>query len=663
MKRLLFLLSIFILLIIIYIFSSQGVVKWLEIFELKTLDFRYSIRGLTKPSTDVCIVSINEDSLNYIYDKFNDSWPISRTWYAKLLKKLYNSGAKSVAFDVSFTTQSNDKKGDKEFAQALSNYPIAVLGTYLISKNDYRTFSNQIKDRIQENLDYLQYQYSYKLKDLSQGIPSSVVPDDVFTTYKVYPVYSDFSEDSWVAHFEIGMPDVDGIFRNIALATKEEFAAKVLGSETTLLPPLSFLATVKYLGYDMGDYWIDPYTQTFGIGDMDNPKIKIKTDKNYIFSLNFYGPDVFPTYSLKNVLYSYSDKQLKKYFSNKLVFVGYTASAKGIYDMRPNPLSANAPGVLIHATAASNFLQGISMERFQYKTFWVFGVIALVLIINILVSKPSFLAMLFIVSLVSYFVLVQFYFNKGIWLEDFYPTVSMIALFSFNIFYLGIKELKEKNKTKSFFQRFVPEDVVKKILKDGVTLGGEKKTITVLFSDIVSFTSLSEKLKPEQVVNILNRHLTNCVEAIMENKGTLDKFIGDAILAFYGAPVEYGDEPLRAIKSALKMVEYGEQLAEQLHREGFAFDFAFGIGIHYGSAVIGNIGSPVRMDYTCIGDAVNTASRIEGLTRKLKRKILISQEVFEQVKGNIIYEDMGLHKVKGKENLVHIYSVEGLKRS
>jgi adenylate cyclase len=147
----------------------------------------------------------------------------------------------------------------------------------------------------------------------------------------------------------------------------------------------------------------------------------------------------------------------------------------------------------------------------------------------------------------------------------------------------------------------------------------------------------------------------------MENKGTLDKFIGDAILAFYGAPVEYGDEPLRAVKSALKMVEYGEKLAEQLHNEGFPFDFGFGIGIHYGKAVIGNIGSPVRMDYTCIGDAVNTASRIEGLTRNLKKKILISEEVYEQVKDKIICEDMGFHTVKGKSKPVHIYAVKELK--
>ncbi len=662
MKRILFLLIIFSALIFIYVFSTQAHIKWLEIFELKTLDFRYGLRGTTNPSTDVCIASIDEDSLNYIYDKYNDSWPIRRIWYAKLLKKLYNAGAKAVAFDISFTTPSDsDPQGDEEFAKALSDCPIAILGTYLISQNDYKGFSKDIKDRIQDNLDYLQYQYSYKLKDLSQGIPSSVVPPGVFTTYKVYPVYSLFSENAWVAHFEIGTPDVDGIFRNIALATKELFAQKVLGSSTTLLPPLSFLATVKYLGYDVGDYWIDPYTQTFGIGDMDNPKVKVKTDTNYIFSLNFYGPNAFPNYSLKNILFKYSNEELKKYFKNKLVFVGYTASAKGIYDMRPNPFSANAPGVLIHATAASNFLQGISMQRFPYRTFWVVGIITIIFLINAFVGKPSVLSIFFVLSIVLYVLVVQFYFNKGVWLEEFYPTLSMVILFSFNISYLGIKELKEKNKTKSFFQRFVPEDVVKQILKNGVKLGGEKKTITVLFSDIVSFTTLSEKLKPEEVVSILNRHLTNCVDAIMENKGTLDKFIGDAILAFYGAPVEYGDEPLRAVKSALKMVEYGKELAEQLNNEGFKFDFGFGIGIHYGKAVIGNIGSPVRMDYTCIGDAVNTASRIEGLTRTLKRDILISEEVYMQVKDNVECEDMGFHNVKGKEKPVHIYAVKGLK--
>jgi adenylate cyclase len=394
---------------------------------------------------------------------------------------------------------------------------------------------------------------------------------------------------------------------------------------------------------------------------MDNPKVKVKTDTNYIFSLNFYGPNAFPIYSLKNILFTYSDQQLKKYFKNKLVFVGYTASAKGIYDMRPNPFSANAPGVIIHATAASNFLQGISMQRFPYRTIWVAGVLSLIFLINIFVNKPSVLAVFFVASLFVYVLIVQLSFDKGIWLEEFYPTLSMVIMFSFNISYLGIRELKEKNKTKSFFQRFVPEDVVKQILKEGVKLGGEKKTITVLFSDIVSFTTLSEKLKPEEVVSILNRHLTNCVEAIMENKGTLDKFIGDAILAFYGAPVEYGDEPLRAVKSALKMVEYGEKLAEELHKEGFPFDFSFGIGIHYGKAVIGNIGSPVRMDYTCIGDAVNTASRIEGLTRNLKRKILISEEVYDQVKDKVNCEDMGFHMVKGKEKPVHIYAVKGLK--
>jgi len=185
-------------------------------------------------------------------------------------------------------------------------------------------------------------------------------------------------------------------------------------------------------------------------------------------------------------------------------------------------------------------------------------------------------------------------------------------------------------------------------------LGGETRNVVVLFSDIKGFTSRSEKLAPEEVVAFLNVYLTKMSEVIRyKYDGTIDKFIGDAIMAIFGAPVAYEDDIERALNCALDMREALKELNKEL-----GLDLDSGIGIHYGPAIVGNIGAPFRMDYTCIGDTVNTASRMEHLTREVDAEIIVSEEIVKRTEG-FEFEYLGEYSVKGKSEKLKLYKLIG----
>lgn len=219
--------------------------------------------------------------------------------------------------------------------------------------------------------------------------------------------------------------------------------------------------------------------------------------------------------------------------------------------------------------------------------------------------------------------------------------------------------LQERERLKMGFARYVSQFVLDKILQSDVmsNLEGERKMVTVLFSDIRSFTTLSEKMPPEQVVSILNEYFEKMIEAIFKFNGTLDKFIGDGMMVEFGAPLEDNEQNKHAIQAALLMHEELRKLNEKWKNEGKP-ELDIGIGVHTGLAIVGNIGSEKRMEYTAIGDTVNIASRLEQSTKKHEKGIIVSQPVYDSTKVFFNFEPLGKHKLTGREEELELYSLQ-----
>jgi len=225
-----------------------------------------------------------------------------------------------------------------------------------------------------------------------------------------------------------------------------------------------------------------------------------------------------------------------------------------------------------------------------------------------------------------------------------------------------ISEKLRQRKVIAAFKKYVAPEVVDEIAKKGdfkIQLGGENRDIAVLFVDIRGFTTMSEVLSPEEVVAILNRYLNLTTNAIFKNKGTLDKFVGDATMAVFNSPFDLEDYVFKAVCAAMDIVEGGAALEKEL-LEKFGRTVGFGVGVNCGEAVVGNVGCEFRMDYTAIGDTVNTAARLESNAKK--GQVLISGEVYERIKDRIEVEEVGEIPLKGKSKGVFVYSVISVKR-
>jgi class 3 adenylate cyclase len=219
-----------------------------------------------------------------------------------------------------------------------------------------------------------------------------------------------------------------------------------------------------------------------------------------------------------------------------------------------------------------------------------------------------------------------------------------------------VKEQEEKKFIRSVFGRYATEEVVEDALRRGLKLGGEEREVTILFSDIRNFTGLAERLQPNEVVDLLNDYFSEMVGVISRNAGILNKFVGDGIVAIFGAPQSHGNDAERAVKTALEMMERLEEFNRRLVKKGRP-ELNIGLGINTGRVVVGNIGSTERMEYTAIGDAVNLASRLEELNKELETSILISHSTYRQVKEVVQAKRLKQVKVKGKEKRVWVYEV------
>jgi len=241
-----------------------------------------------------------------------------------------------------------------------------------------------------------------------------------------------------------------------------------------------------------------------------------------------------------------------------------------------------------------------------------------------------------------------------------YPVLTMTTIYLGITVYRYVTEEREKKKVRGAFQYYLTASVVNEILKDPskLKLGGDKKNLSVMFSDIRGFTSISEKLSPEELVRILNEYLTAMTDVVFKYDGLLDKYIGDAIMAVFGAPLDQPDHALRACRTGIEMMSELRRLREKWAAEGRP-DINIGVGINTGDMVVGNMGSQMRFDYTVMGDSVNLASRLEGTNKEYGTNIIISEFTHEIIKDELFCRELDAVRVKGKKLPIRIFELLG----
>ena len=426
-----------------------------------------------------------------------------------------------------------------------------------------------------------------------------------------------------------------------------------------IFPALSVEAVRRYTGSDVM-LNVGPY------GMVDSMSIGEKTvplNETGGLNINFYGPGgTFTTYPAVDVI----KKRIPKgTFKDKIVFIGVTE--KAVYDIRVTPVDSLYPGAEVHPTLVANILQARYLIRdVRTQALELLFVILLPLILSFLLyrMKHTFVSLL-VFSLFALFVAgMDFYLFSffGLVLSVTYPLLAIsLAYLSIEAYRNLVVERKSKFYRKAF-STYVPPQLVAEIIKDParLKLGGEKRTITVLFSDIRGFTTLAERMPPDELVSMLNEYLTPMTEIVFKEEGTLDKYIGDAIMAIFNAPLELKDHPARACTVALNMARKVPELNKKWAKMGRP-PIAIGVGLNTGEAVVGNMGAELRFDYTAIGDAVNLASRLEGQTKTYGVDIIASEHIYRACKDSFIFRDIDYIKVKGKEEASGVFHLMGFK--
>ncbi len=378
------------------------------------------------------------------------------------------------------------------------------------------------------------------------------------------------------------------------------------------------------------------------------------------FYIDFVGePGDFEHLSYYQVLNGEIPSQ---YFEEKIVLIG--PYAPGLEDYYFTPLDHQTPmyGVEVHANILQNFLYG------KYKRS-VPDVINILMVLafgmGVYGGFKKFTAsrvfIILLITLSSYIYLAQGLYQQGWRVFLFYPILAGLVLYFLMLGYSYLEEILERKRVTNVFGRYVAPQVVNQILsagEEGLRLGGARREISVLFVDIRGFTPLAEKAQPEEVVAILNEYLDLCAQAIFKYEGTLDKFIGDAAMAIFNAPLDVKDHAFRAVQAAWAIKEGSKDLEDKLLAQ-YGRSISFGIGINTGYAVVGNIGSETRMDYTAIGDTVNIGARLESNAKP--GQILLSQATYDLVKEKVMVTELGKIKVKGKEQGIFAYQLEGLR--
>jgi adenylate cyclase len=658
--------TLFIIFLALILFFTDF--TFLRFMELKALDLRMVSRGKVAAGGETVIVTIDEKSLNEL-----GRWPWSRTVMAKLVDQLKAYGAKAVGFDIIFAEpdENANLKAISELSKDIQKMKVqdrrirglledrrksadtdAVLARSVgHAKNVTLGYFFHISGREVEHLTEKDIEADAALiaRSKYQMIQSTKTTDEsaFISAYAAVANLKPLSQAARNSGYFNAFPDSDGVIRWIPL---------VIRFQDNFYSPLSISLVAQYLNWPTLTLKI----AEFGIESVILDKYRIPTDEAGRLLINYLGPPkTFPHYSVTDIIH----KRLPpKLFKDKIVLVG--ATAIGIYDLRVTPFSAVYPGVEIHATVIDNILH----RNFLIHSGWtkfidMCSIILLGLLVGATVPRAKAVqGILLILILLSFYTLINgfIFAHFNIWLNLIYPVLTMMTIYLGITVYRYITEEKEKKKIRGAFQYYLTASVINEMLKDPakLKLGGDKKNLTVLFSDIRGFTSVSENMTPEQLVHLLNEYLTAMTDVVFKHDGLLDKYMGDAIMAVYGAPLDQPDHALRACRTALDMMKELKKLQIKWEEEGRPV-LDIGIGINTGEMVVGNMGSQMRFDYTVMGDSVNLGSRLESINKEYGTNIIISESTYEAVKDVLCCRELDSVRVKGKALPVKIYELLG----
>ncbi len=599
-------------------------------------DFYFIYRGPQKTSDDIVIIDIDEKSLKEL-----GQWPWERNKVATILTNLTKSGAGIIGLDIIFAEA--DKTSPKKFADKwnldIKNMPdydlilsqtIANTPTILSYIFDFDIINNN-------DTPHIPAIFIEKNKNYGEFIPRA---KGVLTNLEI------IQESGYSSGFINNIPDETGIIRSVPL---------LINYDNALYPSLAFemfrvakeVNKVKVL-YD-----------TVGVSNIYIGKENITTDRYARLHINFRGE--FKSYKYISAVDIYNNNIKKEDIEGKFVLIG--TSAYGLMDLRATPMDSVIPGVEIQANVIDNLLN----KDMLVKPYWgefanIIIIITIVFIIIFFYSRLTLLPLIiiYLLSFVSilylnYYILFSFY----IILNSIFPMVAMV--FSL-ISVLGIKyifEFRQKEIIKNSFSKKVSKQVMEDLLsQQNITdLSSKEVNVTIYFSDIRSFTSISENLKsPKRITDFLNYYMNAMVESIEKYSGTIDKFIGDSIMAYWNAPLAIQNHADKAVLTALEQIAKREDINTIINKD-FGLDIDFGIGINTGNAILGEIGSIGRSDYTIIGDAVNLASRLEGLCKRYKVRLIISEFTKELLINEYVEQLLDIVQVKGKKEPVKIYEI------
>lgn len=570
---------------------------WLDTLEMKAVDLRFHLRGNRAVNDQIVVITVDEASIEQL-----GRWPWPRAHHAKLVETLVQAGAKVVAFDSLFTEMDKDNPAsDLKLAQTAQDVN-KVVSSFLFRG----------------------------------GMAQKLFGKDPLFPYK------ELAEASYTGFVNLD-PDHDGV-------TRRAYLYAIQGE--TVYPSLAVATLALSRGQTVQEVFKDiPVV-------LDQDPIKAKNDLFVNFAFDPKSPTgyAYPTYSYVDV---FTGKiKMTGVFKDKIVFVGATAAA--LFDLKAIPFVSLHPGVMIHANVVDNLIARNYLKETPLDITVIY-VFLLGLFLGIAVPRLStwlklglFLAVVGTVVSSS----VWLFSNKNLVIPMVPPLLVCVGSYGGILFYQLVIEEREKRKIKGSFKQYLSPKIIDVITKDPskLKLGGEEREVTVFFLDIAGFTTMSEALKPSQLVEVMNECLTEFSRIIFKHDGLINKYIGDCIMAFWNAPADQPKHASQACWAALECIAALPSINKRFQEKGLP-SIDCRIGINTGTVVVGNMGSLERFDYTVMGDAVNLASRLEGANKQYNTRIMISDAAFEKAKDDIEARDLDLIRVKGKKEPRKVYEV------